>query len=772
MAFRRNSILIKFFLIPLIILLSITACSLLPTSGDQLPGQEDAAENISQGEDQAVIDSALGFQVPVSMGFVFDPEGNPVPNATLQGEDSSDLNGLVMSSGKTYAEEWAVVEASGYAAGFAQAKQTMAEAYVFEVRLTPLSAVIRFDEDVNQSISSGDLRDPEIEVVFPQGAFTSLPIIAGVAEINPIHIGPLFEPLDNGQKLHLQRAFGLQALNSQMENTSLASGITLEIAIRDNGELAEPITIATFDPNEGIWKALSKTCTRNDDTHILCEVDQISPLIGLFTEQEYLWMPDLEALQMRGSGLSGLMALKSKPLSGKLLQGGECDGPVAAAIDQSMLTCDAIIGDMLNAGASLNSDTMAGLMNNYADLAFALADLCKNEKGKAALLRTMRVSLLLGLEFGDNWGWDSTRVTDKITELTIEIAQKALAEGKCLDMKEALNALKEAKLLGVADNPLPGGDTNEDGETETIEEAFDRKKEEWSEECDLWMGTITIMHFPAGAHFGLENWTALSVNNTWTETHDIRISTHPETQAITGRSKVTLTFPPIMYAKTGGDDPCDRNDFQAYYGLPSERMEVSGEQQDFENPPDPENQIDPELQEIFQKYKENPQSLTPEEMVALGEMLENLSDPDNQEDTTTENNGSPSPGNLEYGFDVTFSGFYDGTTFSISDLEYNCYAQILQFIHDEGEEDDECIVNFEASIPVHNYTSYLAHGFYGSPPITLQEILETPADTTGDFGVIRGSEDFSNPRPEVGSYPFDNSSVIWELIHVQNQDIE
>jgi hypothetical protein len=772
MAFKRNSTPTKLFLIPLIILLSVTACSLPSISGDKLPGLEDAEEKKPQGEDQAVIDSALGFQVPASMGFVFDPKGNPISNATLQSGDSSDLNGLLMSSGKTYAEEWAVVEASGYVAGFAQAKQTMAEAYVFEVRLTPLTAVIRLDEDINQSMGSGDLRDPEIEVSFPRGAFNSFPVIAGLAEINPLQIGPLFEPLDNSQQLHLQRAVGLQALNSQMENTSLASGITLEIAIRDDGELTEPITIAAFDPHEGVWHILPKPCSRRDETHVFCEVDQVSPLIGLFTEQDFLWMPDLADLQARGSGQPGLMALNLKPLTGKLQQSGECDGAVGEAIDLQLQSYNVIIGDMLKAGASLNSDTMAGLMNDYADLAFGFTDLCKNEKGKAALLQVLQVELALGLEFGDNWGWDPTGVTDKITELTIEIAQKALAEGKCLDMKEALNALKEAKLLGVADNPLPGGDTNEDGETETIEEAFDRKKEEWSEECDLWMGTITIMHFPAGAHFGVENWTALSVNNTWTETHDIRISTHPKTQAITGRSKVTLKFPPIMYAKTGSDDPCDRNNFQAYYGLPSEHMEVSGNQQDFENPPDPENQIDPELQEIFQKYKENPQSLTPEEMVALGEMLENLSDPDNQEDTTTENNGSPSPGNLEYGFDVTFSGFYDGTTFSISDLEYNCYAQILQFIHNESEEDDECVVDFEASIPVHNYTSYLAHGFYGSPPITLQEILETPADTSGDFGVIRGSEDFSNPSPEIGSYPFDSSSVIWELIHVQNQDSE
>lgn len=769
MAFRRNSIPIKFFLIPLIILLSITACSLLPTTGDQLPRQEDAAENISQDEDQAAIDSAFEFQVPVSMGFVFDPKGNPISNAILQGEDSSDLNGLIMSSGKTYAEEWAVVEATGYTTGFAQAKQTMAEAYVFEARLTPLSAVMRLDTDDKQSLGSGDLRDPDLEVLFPQGAFNSLPVIVGAAEINPFQIGPLFEPLDNGQKLHLQRAFGLQALHGQWEDTPLSPGITLEITIRDDGELLEPITMAAFDPTKGVWQVLPKPCSRRDETHVFCEVDQVSPLIGLFTEQEYLWMPDLADLQARGSGQPGLMALNLKPLSGKLQQSGECDGAVGEAIDLQLQSYDVIIGDMLKAGASLNSDTMAGLMNDYAGLAFGFADLCKNEKGKAALLQVLHVELALGLEFGDNWGWDPTGVTDKITELTVEIAQKALAEGKCLDMKEALNALKEAKLLGVADNPLP---TNKDGETETIQEAFDRKKEEWSEECDLWEGTITIMHFPAGAHFGVENWTALSVNNTWTETHDIRISTHPKTQAITGRSKVTLTFPPIMYAKTGSDDPCDRNNFQAYYGLPSEHMEVSGNQQDFENPPDPENQIDPELQEIFQKYKENPQSLTPEEMVALGEMLENLSDPDNQEGTTTGTNGSPSPGNLEYGFDVTFSGFYDGTTFSISDLEYNCYAQISQFIHNESEEDEECVVDFEASIPVHNYTSYLAHGFYGSPPITLQEILETPADSTGDNEVIRGSEDFSNPRPEVGSYPFDSSSVIWQLIHVQNQNIK
>jgi len=763
MAFRRSTTPTKLFLIPLIIFFSLTACSLPNISEVELPGLKDAEEKTAQGEQQAVFTSAQGLQAPASMGFVLDPKGNPVPNATLTGGESSDLNGLLMSTTKTYAEEWAIVEAAGYAAGFAQAKQTVADAYVFNVRLTPISTVIWIDTDEIRSIGTGELSDPGIAVLFPQGAYNSLPVLAGLAELNPIHIGPLFAPLSTGQKLHLQRAFALQVLDGQGENAPLTSGKTLEVMIRDGGQLLDPITMAYFDPEQGHWQVYTKSCTRRDETHILCEVDQVSPLIGLFTEQDYLWMPDLVNLQTRGRGLPGLMALKPQSLSRQLAQTeGTCDGPVAEAIDEQLMSYDVVIGDLSQQGANLDSQTMASLMNGYENLAFAYADLCKNEKGKGAVLGVVRVHLMLGLQFGDNWGYDPSRAIDKIEELTIEAARKALAEGKCVDVPEALNAVREARLLGFADSPMT------DGGTETIDEAFDRKMTEWSQECDIWRGTIRIMHFPAGAHFGLEDYTALSVNNVWTETHDIRISTHPETHAITGRSKVTLAFPPILYDKVGSDDPCNKNNFQAYYGFPSEQMEVNPSQENSEN------QIDPQLKEDIEKLMEDSQNINPEQMAALAETLESLMDPASQttEDSEPLDGSSPGPSSLEYGFDITFSGFYDGTAFSVSDLVYNCYAEILQYIYQESEEDHECIVDFEASIPVHNYSSYLAHGFYGSPPITLQEILETPVDTVGDLEVIRGSQEFSNPQPEIGSYPFVTTHVIWNFTHIQDQDIK
>jgi hypothetical protein len=758
MAFRRSITPTKLFLIPLIIIFSITACNLPAISG---------------GEEKAVFTSAQGLQAPTSLGFVLgfvlDPRGNPVPNASLTGGESSDLNGLLMSTTKTYAEEWAVVEATVYATGFAQAKETVADAYVFNVRLTPISTVIWIDTDANQSIGTGELSDPEIAVLFPQGAYNSLPVLAGLAELNPIHIGPLFAPLSTGQKLHLQRAFALQVLNGQGEKAPLTSGKTLEVMIRDGGQLSDPITMASFDPEQGHWQVLTKSCTRRDETHILCEVDQVSPLIGLFTDQDYLWMPDLANLQTRGGGLPGLMAPMPQSLSGELTQmEGTCDGPVAEAIDEQLMSYEVVIGDFLQQGANLNSGTMASLMNNFANLAFAFADLCKNEKGKRAVLGVVKAHLQLGLQFGDNWGYDPSRAIDKIEELTIEAARKVLAEGKCVDVPEALNAVREARLLGFADSPMT------DGGTETIDEAFDRKMKEWSQECDLWRGTIRIMHFPEGAHLGLGDRTVISANNVWTETHDIRISTHPETHAITGRSKVTLAFPSILYAKVGSDDPCDKHSFIAYYGFPSEKMEVNTSQEKFDNSMDSENQTDPQLKEDLEKLMEDPQNINPEQMAALAEALESLMDPASQ---TTENSeplegSSSGPSSLEYGFDITFSGFYDGTAFSILDLEYNCYAEIRQYIYDESEEDDECIVAFEASIPVHNYSSYLAHGFYGSPPITLQEILETPVDTVGDLEIIRDSQEFSNPQPEIGSYPFMTTHVIWDITHIQNQDIK
>ena len=737
----------KLLLIPLIFIFSLTSCGLPNNSGE---------------EQQAEITQKQDLRAPASMGFIQDPKGNPISYATITGEEFSDLNGLLMSTTKTYVEEWAVVKAAGYATGFAQAKETFSDANVFHARLTPFSTAILIDTDINQSIGTGDLRDPEIAVFFPQGGFNSLPVVARLAEVNPIHIGPLFEPLDSGQKLHLQRAFGLQALNSQMENTSLASGITLEIVIRDNGELAEPITIATFDPNEGIWKVLSKACTRNDDTHILCEIDQISPLIGLFTEQNYLWMPDQANLHTGGRGFAGLMSLSSQSFPGQPAQtGGGCDGLVAEAMDQQLMGYSVIIGDFLEQDANLNSETMASIMKDYTSAALAYADLCKNEKGKSALLEVIKTSKLLGLEF-DSWSYDPSPVTGEIQNISRDLAQDALVEGKCIDIPEALNAVAEARLLGVSQESLT------EGGTESIDEAFARKSAEWAQDCDIWMGAIRIFHYP-GALSGLEDHTALSVDNVWAEIHDVRISTHPETQAITGRSKVNLLFPPIMYGRTSDKDPCHNNDLIIYYGFPSEQMEVKLGQENSDNSENSENQVDPDLIKNYEEFMKDPQSLTSEQIAEMQEALEALGDLATQPTENLESSDNSSPGSydLEYGFDITFGGFYDGTAFSISDLVYNCYAEIIQFQHSESEEDDECIVTYEMSIPVYNYSSYLAHGLYGSPPITLQEILDAPV--LGDH--IGGCEKFSNPHPEIGSYPLDTTHVTWDLVHVQNQEI-
>lgn len=762
MAIQRPSIL-KILLVPMMIILSCTACIQPSDSGDVSQELNDPDQTDTQVE--YGLYTSQSSQLPESLGFVFDPKGNPISNATLENGDSSDLNGLLISYGKTYSEQWVVIQSSGFLTGFALAQETLEGAYVFEARLTPLSAVKRFETEEEGSLGSGDLRDPDLEVTFPAGAFDSTPVIAGAAEIDPLDIGPLFESLENGKTLSLQRAFGLGVINGEGEDTQLSSEKTLGIAIRDNGELAEPITMASFDPSQGLWQILPGPCSRRDDAHIYCEVDRISPLIGLFTEQEYLWMPDLSDLQTNSSGQSGLLAPTFNPLANHLFQSGGCDGPMGEALNQELLSYRVIIGDMINSEADLSSDTMADLMNDYAAAAFQYADLCKNEKGKGALLKVLGVELTLGLQFGDNWGWDPTRVTDKISELTIDRVKEELTEGKCLDMKEALGAYKEALLFGEENTQLPGED-------ETIKEAFDRKMEEWSSECDLWTGTITITHYPAGSHFGLEEWTTLNSNNTWTEKHDLRIATHPDTHAVTGRSNVTLNFPAVLYSKVGSDDPCDVNSFQSYYGFPSDEMNISGDQGDFENPAEPGDQSAADLQALFEKYKENPEDLTPEEMSALGDLLSDLSDPDAVEEILSGSSDSTDPGPLEYGFDITFSGTYDGSAFSISDLQYNCYAEIIQYIYNEGEEDDECVVHFEASIPVHNYSSYLAHGFYGSPPITLQEILETAPGTAGGMEVIRGSGKFGNPSPDVGSYPFNTSSVTWNLVHVQDQGIK
>jgi hypothetical protein len=134
--------------------------------------------------------------------------------------------------------------------------------------------------------------------------------------------------------------------------------------------------------------------------------------------------------------------------------------------------------------------------------------------------------------------------------------------------------------------------------------------------------------------------------------------------------------------------------------------------------------------------------------------------------------GQPAFASLELQWDGTF----DGVEFNVGPARPASSSspvsivqhQIMQMENTEGS----CVnvTGYPLTLPFPNYSSVLVHGFLSSPPITIQEMLETAPPGPYPEGVaIRGSEEVSNayPEPNYGRYPFTRGTVTWSLFHVK-----
>jgi hypothetical protein len=119
---------------------------------------------------------------------------------------------------------------------------------------------------------------------------------------------------------------------------------------------------------------------------------------------------------------------------------------------------------------------------------------------------------------------------------------------------------------------------------------------------------------------------------------------------------------------------------------------------------------------------------------------------------------------------LEFDGSYDGHAFSMGDVALaggSSAVSINQRQVMEGEDSDgNCQIAqpFPLSLNYPHF-SFLAHGASSpSPPLTIQEILDSAAGQTERFG---GDESFTNDQVNLGTYPFISGNIMWYFYHVQ-----
>ncbi|MEJ2013009.1 MAG: hypothetical protein P8X64_12405, partial [Anaerolineales bacterium] len=114
-------------------------------------------------------------------------------------------------------------------------------------------------------------------------------------------------------------------------------------------------------------------------------------------------------------------------------------------------------------------------------------------------------------------------------------------------------------------------------------------------------------------------------------------------------------------------------------------------------------------------------------------------------------------------------GRYDGYSFQINSFKPETSGiTIVQTWEMQDKIDEICqtILNTQYQFP--NYVSVIVHGFeYGSPPLTLQDMLDEGSTTTiiTPQDSIYGTDEIINPDPDLGKYPFTTATVTWTFTH-------
>jgi hypothetical protein len=123
--------------------------------------------------------------------------------------------------------------------------------------------------------------------------------------------------------------------------------------------------------------------------------------------------------------------------------------------------------------------------------------------------------------------------------------------------------------------------------------------------------------------------------------------------------------------------------------------------------------------------------------------------------------GSESGSNIYLKFD----GQYDGYTFTVGDMQpEGGTATITYGAHMErwDDEKEECEEIQDQTIPAPNYSSILVHGMMGSPPITMQQILQGEK-----YDNISGSLPITNDAFDLGIHPWQTGIITWSFMHTQ-----
>lgn len=505
------------FMVILLALITLT-CS-LPISS--LTGKDSEAVMAGEGE------------YPAAMAIVLDPDGNPVANAILGGKAIADSNGVASGKFQATATNWVAVDALGYASGYARSGGSIGETEIYETRLTSFSTLAALEPEESAVLTAGDAA--MIETTIAGDDFASHPVVVGLAEIDPLDVGPLFEPLCTKENISLRLAFGLEAKDNQGVNVPLASGKELEIRILNEVELSDAPVIADFNPDESCWNVIPDGCKWSGEGNVLCTIPRLSPLFGLFESGEADYVLNK---RRENDHVNKIAAAIMPPQQNDVEESTSVQPDTIDDLDEEYQAAyNRLKKKFQENEGNENWDpttdpAIKDLMDDLARAARNHAINNRSESGKFHLLSAASQALLLG--YGDL----ANALQSEATELANEIARDLLNKADCGRIREMLHAMEQVIMLA--------GD-------QSLVNKLEKKIEELYSSCDLWTGTVKISFSINPTAPVMDECILKSRGGNWKEDHEIKMATHAKTLVLKGEDHVKLNFPKVEYYDKSAD---------------------------------------------------------------------------------------------------------------------------------------------------------------------------------------------------------------------------
>lgn len=428
-----------------------------------------------------------------ALALVLSSSGAPVENAMISGGDAvSTAEGVIAGTVTPGPSGWNRVTADGYADGFTRRSGKALRGWnIYEARLAPIASAVIYAKGVGAALLAGDGRHPAVKIVLGPAMFPQGEIIAELAVMKPVDVGPEFAPLSSGAALYLHKAFYVSAHDPGGREVPFQAGTTAEATILD--DRMEDNTLAGFDVRSGKWEVMPNACTRPDKRHIRCGL----PHAGTY-------------------GLFGASAPA---------------GAAGDAFSDARQAFRKAVGEWRRRGAAAASKPPPAALAAGQDLVKEVRHVAAAQPGEAGQMHLLAVAAdarMIGMRIV------SVDLLNDARRYVQSMAQTLMAQAPdCGRIRFLLDTAAKADLLGL----------------DQLRHDLIFKARNSYGDCDVWAGTVHYTFFMEDQWPRHPGYRWRGGPQIWTEAHRLKLVVSPKIRNTQGEDRVATVMPPVTYER-------------------------------------------------------------------------------------------------------------------------------------------------------------------------------------------------------------------------------